>query len=131
MSYTRLEAQDERQAPRLPLASVGRAAGLAAWAVANVAILFAELLAELLAPLLLLAGAAWWAIPRGLEALRLEGPANDILQQVRAHVPLEVFVNGDYYTAHTLIADGLLCIAAVAVCRTLSSLLASLLLDRS
>jgi hypothetical protein len=130
MSYSRVESHEDEDTRRMPLAWLTRAAGVVVWAVINAAILFAEQLAELLAPLLLLAGAIWWAVPKGLDALKLDGPANDILQQVRAHVPLEMFVNGSYYNAHTLIYDGLWCIAVVAICRTLSNLLTNLLLER-
>ncbi len=130
MSYSRVESHDDAETRRMPLAWLTRAAGVVVWAVINAAILFAEQLAELLAPLLLLAGAIWWAVPKGLDALKLDGPANDILQQVRAHVPLELLVNGSYYNAHTLIYDGLWCIAVVAICRTLSNLLTNLLLER-
>jgi hypothetical protein len=130
MSYTRIEAREEPLAPRVPMTLVARASSIVVWAVVNAALLFAEQLAELLAPVLLIAGAVWWAIPHGLEALKLDGPANDILQQVRAHVPLEINMMGSYYSPHTLVSDGLLCIAVVAICRTLSNLLTNLLLER-
>jgi hypothetical protein len=130
MSYTRVEARDEPETRREPAAWLLKAAGIVVWAVINATILFAEQLAELLAPLLLLAGAIWWAVPKGLDALKLDGPANDILQQVRAHVPVELYLGGTYYTAHSLIYDGLWCIAVVAICRTLSNLLTNLLLER-
>ena len=43
---------------------------------------------------------------------------------------MELFLDGDYYTPHGLIYDGLWCIAVVAICRTLSNLLTNLLLER-
>ena len=132
MSFTRLDAGDGaragRRLPVLPL--IGKFVSLVAWAAINVGLLFAEQLAELLAPVLLLAGAAWWAIPRGLDALKLEGPANDILLQVRGHVPLDAMVAGHELSASVLLNDGLLCIGVVAICRTLSNLLSRLLLER-
>ena len=130
MSYTRVEGHDEPETRREPTGWLVKAGGIVVWAVINASILFAEQLAELLAPLLLLAGAAWWAVPKALDSLKLDGPANDILQQVRAHVPEELFLGGSYYTAHSLIYDGLWCIAVVAICRTLSNLLTNLLLER-
>lgn len=132
MSYTRLEAHDDDQPqrPTLWLDSLSRGANIVIWAVINAALLFAEQLAELLAPLLMLAGAAWWAIPRALDTITLDGPANEVLQTVRAHIPHEIVLDGDYYTAGSLIWNGILCIAVVAICRTLSTLLANLLLDR-
>jgi hypothetical protein len=131
VSYSRVESREGAETRRMPLVWLTRAAGVVVWAVINTVILFAEQLAELLAPLLLLAGAIWWAVPKGLEALKLDGPANDILLQVRAHVPLEIAIGDSFYTAHTLIYDGLWCIAVVAICRTLSHLLTNMLLERS
>ena len=90
----------------------------------------AEHLAELLAPLLLLGGAVWWAIPRASAAITLEGQANDLLQMVRNRVPHDVYIDGSYYSAGTLIWDGVLLIGVVAICRTLSTALTALLLDR-
>jgi hypothetical protein len=137
MSYTRLEAHEEdrphgqtHQGQALWIAGLTKAASVIVWAVINAALLFTEQLAELLAPLLLLAGAVWWAIPRALDTITLEGPANDVLQTIRGHVPHEIVLGGDYYTAGALIWNGILCIAVVAICRTLSTLLATLLLDR-
>ena len=130
MSYSRMEARDATPSRRLPGSWLVRAVGVVVWAIINAAILFAEQLAELLAPLLLLAGFAWWAVPRVLGSVKLDGPAGDMLEQVRSHVPMELFLDGDYYTPHGLIYDGLWCIAVVAICRTLSNLLTNLLLER-
>lgn len=133
MSYTRIDGDQETRSSLLAttLSGLGRVLSLIVWAVINAGLLFAEQVAELLAPVLLLAGALWWAIPRGLDAVRLEGPANDILLQVKAHVPHDFVFGATTYSASTLVTDGLLCIGVVAICRTLSSLLARLLLDRA
>jgi hypothetical protein len=132
MSYTRLDIDDdgrlERRATFLPTAV--RLAQVALWSVIHVVLLFAEHLAEFLAPLFLFAGALWWAIPHALDAITLEGQAADLLQVVRNRVPHEFYVDGSYYSAHTLIVDGIWLIGAVAVCRTLSMALTALLLDR-
>ncbi len=132
MSYTHANVDetelDGRRATVLP--GLGQVARVAIWSVLNAVLVFAEHLAELFAPLLLLAGAVWWAIPRGLGALTLEGQANDLLQTVRGHVPHEIYVDGSWYTAGTLIWDGIELIAVVAICRTLSTALTALLLDR-
>ncbi len=130
MSYTRAEARDAVEPDPWALPEPARLARLAAWSVANMALVFAEHLAELFAPLLLLAGAVWWAIPRGLDALTLDGPAAELLQTVRGRVPHEVYAAGHYYSAGSLIVDGLWLVAVVALCRTLSTVLATLLLDR-
>lgn len=132
MSYTRLNIDDdgllERRSTWLP--SARRLAYVAVWSVVNAGLLFAEHLAEFLAPLCLFAGAIWWAIPRILGAITIDGPAADILQLVRNRVPTEIYLDGTYYSAHTLIVDGIWLIAVVAVARTLSTAVTTLLLDR-
>ncbi len=132
MSYTRIDVDEAELDDRRPilLPALGHAARIAIWSVINATLIFAEHLAELFAPLLLLAGAVWWAVPRALGALTLEGQANDLLQIVRSHVPHEAFIDGSYYTAGTLIWDGVELIAVVAICRTLSTAITALLLDR-
>ncbi len=130
MNYTRAEVRDAAEPQPWAMPEPAQLARLAVWSVANMALVFAEHLAELFAPLLLLAGAVWWAIPRGLDAITLDGQAADLLETVRSRVPHEVYFGGSYYTAGSLIADGLWLVAAVAVCRTLSTVLATLLLHR-
>ena len=131
MSYTRLNMQaTEPEERRLFLPSASRLGCVLAWSVLNIGLLFAETLAELLAPFLLIGGALWWVLPRALAAVTLDGPANDMLQLVRARVPHDIYLDGSYYSASTLIMDGLWLVAAVAICRTLSAALAALLLDR-
>lgn len=129
MSYSHLEIEDEPARPAF-LPQLGRYARLAVWSVLNAALLFGEILAELLAPVLLLAGIVWWAIPRALASITLEGPPGDVLQMVRSRVPHDIYLNGDYYSASTLITDGLWMIAVVAICRTASTAITTLLLDR-
>ena len=129
MSYTQFELEDEREHSQF-LPQLGRYARLALWSVLNAALLFGEQLGELLAPLLLLGGIVWWAIPRALASLTLDGPAGDLLQIVRSRVPHDIYVNGDYYSAGTLITDGLWMIALVAVCRTAATAITTLLLHR-
>ncbi len=131
MSYTRLDVdQAEYEERRVILPALGQVGRLAVWSVVNAILIFCEHLAELFAPLLLLAGAVWWAIPRALGAITLEGQANDLLQVVRGHVPHDVYIDGSYYSAGSLIWDGVLLIGVVAICRTLSTALTTLLLDR-
>ena len=132
MSYTRIDVDQADLDDRRPLVlpALGHVARLAVWSVINAVLIFCEHLAELFAPLLLLAGAVWWTIPRALDAITLEGQANDLLQIVRNHVPHDIYVNGSWYTAGSLIWDGVMLIAVVAICRTLSTALTTLLLDR-
>ena len=132
MSYTQIDVDGghyvERRGSLLPW--VTRVVQVAIWSVINAALLFAEHLAEFLAPLLLFAGAIWWAIPHGLDAITLDGQAADLLQVVRSRVPHEFYVDGAYYSAHTLIVYGIWMVGVVAICRTLSTALTALLLDR-
>ena len=130
MSYTRLDADQADDDDRRILPALGHVGRLAVWSVINAILIFCEHLAELFAPLLLLAGAIWWAIPRALNAITLEGQASDLLQMVRSRVPHDIYIDGSWYTAGTLIWDGILLIGVVAICRTLSTALTALLLDR-
>lgn len=108
-----------------------RVARLAAWAVLNPALVFAELLADLLAPLLLLAGASWWALLHVLRSVRLDGvpQAKEVLDLVVAQLPRSVMLEGTVLTPLGLLGDGLLLLAVVAVCRTLGGLIGRVLLD--
>ncbi len=132
MSYTRMDVDQAELDDRRPvlLPALGHVARVAVWSAINAVLIFAEHLAELFAPLLLLAGAVWWAVPHAMDSLKLDGQANDLLQIVRSHVPHEVYLDGSWYTAGTLVWDGVKLIAVVAICRTLSTALATLLLDR-
>jgi hypothetical protein len=131
MSYTRLTiAEADLDERRVFLPALTQAARVAIWSVANAVLVFAEHLSELFAPFLLLGGVIWWAIPRGLAAITLDGPANDVLQMVRSRVPHDIYIDGSYYSAGTLIWDGIFLVAVVAICRTLSTAITTLLLDR-
>ena len=127
MSFTRTGIDDSLSAI---LPHAGRLARIATWSVIHALLLFAEHLAEFLAPLCLFAGAIWWAAPRILGAITLEGPAADVLQTVRDRMPADFYLDGSYYSAHGLIVDGLWLIGVVAVARTLSTAATALLLDR-
>ena len=129
MSYSHLEIEDAEARPAF-LPQLGRYARLALWSVLHAGLLFGEILAELLAPLLLLGGIVWWAVPKALAAFTLDGQPGELLQMVRSRVPHDVYLNGDYYSAGTLISDGLWLVAVVAICRTASTALTTLLLDR-
>jgi hypothetical protein len=128
VGYTESHTAQPRNAILLRLERMGR---VALWAIVNTALLFAEHAAELAAPFLIIGGAVWWAIPQALSAITLDGPANDMLQVVRARVPHEILLGGNYVSASSLITDGILCIAVVAICRTVTTMITALLLDRS
>ncbi len=126
MSYTQYDSNEARYRYRGPVAGkarVGRVARMVLWAVLNVALVFVELVAELLAPLLLMAGAVWWALPRVLSLVVLDGPANDVLRSVATKLPTEVLVAGSWVSAPKLVADAFLLFAVVAVCRTMAALI--------
>ena len=132
MSYTRLEPDrvGAREGTPALFSNLSHTARVVIWSVLHAALLFCEHLAELLAPFCFIAGALWWALPRGLAAITLDGPPGDVLQMVRSHVPHELYIDGSYYTAGGLITDGVYLIATVAICRTLSTAATRLLLDQ-
>ena len=137
MNYTRVDSPSVNYTETLParlrqsvFPQLERMGRIALWAVINAALLFAEHAAELAAPFLIIGGAVWWAIPQALSAITLDGPANDMLQTVKARVPHEMLFGGNYVSASSLITDGVLCIAVVAICRTITTMLTTLLLDR-
>ena len=129
MSYTRLDAPiaGPRETLMLQLDRVSR---VVLWGAIHAILMFAEHAAELAAPFLILGGAVWWAVPQVLSAITLDGQANDILQMVRTRVPREVLLGGSWVSAGSLVTDGVLCIAVVAICRTVSQGLTTLMLDR-
>jgi hypothetical protein len=129
MSYSHLNLEDEPSSSTV-LPQLGLYARLGVWSVLNVALLFCEQLGELMAPLFMVGGIIWWAIPRLLGAITLDGQAGDVLQLVRTKIPHDLYLNGSYYSAGSLISDGLWMIALVAICRTGSTALTTLLLDR-
>ena len=126
MSFTRASIQPLAYAP----APLMRAARVVVWAVINAALLFAEQVAELAAPFLFLAGTVWYAIPHALAAITLDGPANDMLHLVRSRVPHTILMGDTYVSASSLIYYAIICVAVVAICRTASTAITSLLLDR-
>ena len=129
MSYTRLDAPVAGSREMLML-QLDRISRVVLWGILNAILLFAEHAAELAAPFLILGGVIWWAIPQALAAISLDGQANDVLQMVRARVPQELLLGGSWVSASSLITDGVLCIAVVAICRTVSQGLTTLMLDR-
>ena len=130
MSYTRIEAAVGRAREVAAMPQIERVSRMVAWAILNAVLLFAEHAAELAAPFLILGGVIWWAIPQALSAITLDGQANDMLLMVRARVPHEILLGGNYVSASSLIVDGVFCIAIVALCRTAATAITSLLLDR-
>ena len=132
MSYTRYEVEQPGVAPyrSLGFPAVSHVARVVIWSALNAVLLFAEHLAELLAPFLLLGGVIWWAVPKALAAITLDGQANDLLQMIRGHVPHDIYIDGSYYSSGTLFWDGIYLVAVVAICRTLSTAITALLLDR-
>ncbi len=98
-------------------------------AVARGVVLFAfsfvEILAELLAPVVLICGIGWAALPGMLSMASGEGQAHELLNNVLQSIPRELHVGGMALTPTTLIVDGLLLIAVVALCRTLQTIVSN------
>lgn len=132
MSYTRVDATPIDFAPRrgTVLHNLERVSRIVLWAIGHVVLLFAEHAAELAAPFLILGGVIWWAVPQVFAAITLDGTANDILQTIRGRIPHELLLGSHLVSASSLITYGILCIAVVAICRTVTTALTSLMLDR-
>lgn len=89
-------------------------------ALASFALTFIELVSEIVAPLLLIAGAVWWAALRIAGSIAVEPEIGQILQ----YLPAQFRLGDHWLTPDGLIRQGLLLLAVVAACRTLNRLIA-------
>jgi len=75
--------------------------------------------AEALAPIVLIAGIAWSYLPGLLSGIGPEGPARDAINNVVQAVPREIHFGHSIITPGSLIFDGVMLIALVALCRSI------------
>ena len=108
---------------RRPASVLLRGLRIAVWAVLHWALSFTEQVLEVLAPLVLVCGLAWWALPRIVGLVPLEGPARDMAGDVMAHLPGGLRLEGLWVTPAGLIGDGLLLMALAALLQTLAAVL--------
>lgn len=119
-------ADDWRAALNHPaMAAALRLARLVARGVVLFAFSFVEIIAELLAPIVLIAGIGWAALPGLLAMVTMEGQAREFVNNVLQSVPREIHFGHMSLTPTSLIVDGLLLIAVVALCRTLQTIVGS------
>ncbi len=112
----------DRHQPRA-IAVLLRGGRLLAWAVLHWLLAFAEQVLAVVAPLVLVCGLAWWALPRLVGLVPLEGPARDVAGDVLAHLPTSVPIAGFWVTPGGLIADGLLLMALAALLQTVAAVI--------
>ncbi|MFC0408894.1 hypothetical protein [Roseomonas elaeocarpi] len=102
------------------LGILGRTARITLWGLVTFALTFLEQIAEILAPLLLVAGIAWWLVVHVTAGLHVDPMVQGILEQV----PTRYWVGGYNLSPSSLITNGVLAVAVVAACRTLTGIIA-------
>jgi len=102
------------------LGILGRTARITLWGLVTFALTFLEQIAEILAPLLLVAGIAWWVVVHVTAGLHVDPMVQGILDQV----PTQYRVGGYNLSPSSLITNGVLMVAVVAACRTLTGIIA-------
>lgn len=126
VSYDTEPADDWRLALNHPAMIVSlRLSKLVLRGVVLFAVSFIEIVAELLAPILLICGIGWSALPGILSMAGPEGQARDVIAGVAQSIPREIRVGHMVLTPATLIMDGLLLIAVVALCRTVQTIVST------
>ncbi len=120
MSYE-LEEQDDWQAALNHPATVTalRISKRVVQGLVMFAVGFVEIVAEVLAPIVLISGIAWSFLPGLLSGVGPEGPARDAINSVVQAVPREIHFGHSVITPGSLIFDGIMLIALVALCRTI------------
>ncbi|GBQ30641.1 hypothetical protein ACLRDC_09305 [Gluconacetobacter sacchari] len=90
---------------------------------------FVQQVTELLAPLVLILGVGWSALPHivgaiGASAASADPQTRDIVTHVAGTIPRQIVIGAHVVTADSLVADGLLMMAAAALCATLAAVAA-------
>ena len=90
---------------------------------------FVQQVTELLAPLVLILGVGWSARPHiggaiGTSAAAADPQTRDIVTHVAGTIPHQIVIGSHIVTAASLVTDGLLMMAAAALCATLAAVAA-------
>ncbi len=126
MSYESQDLNDWRAMLNHPAMVVAlRLARAVVRGVVLFAIALIEIMAEMLAPIVLICGVGWAMLPGLLSMAGTEGQARELLSNVMQSIPKQLHVGSMVVTPTALIADGLLLIAVVALCRTLQTIISS------
>ncbi|ACI52803.1 conserved hypothetical protein [Gluconacetobacter diazotrophicus PA1 5] len=109
--------------------SLGRLVRVLVCAVFYGLFYFVQQVTELLAPLLLIVGVGWSVLPHvigaiGTSAASADPQARDIVTHVAGTIPHQIVVGSHVVTAMSLVTDGLLMMAAAALCATLAAVAA-------
>lgn len=104
------------------VAAATRATRMTARGLVFFAFSFIEVLAELLAPIVLVFGIGWSALPGILSMAGPEGQAREFVATVVQAIPKEIHLGHTVITPTSLIVDGVLLVAVVALCRTVQAL---------
>ncbi|GBQ90175.1 hypothetical protein AA13595_2835 [Gluconacetobacter johannae DSM 13595] len=109
--------------------SVARLVRVAACAVFYFLFYFVQQVTELLAPLLLILGVGWGVLPHLIGAISTTAASadpqtRDIVSHVASTIPQQVAIGSHVFTAGSLVMDGLLMMAAAALCATLAAIAA-------
>ncbi len=125
-SYDQQELDDWREALNHPaIAATLRIVRLVLRGLVIFVFSFIEIVAELLAPIVLILGIGWSLLPGILSLAGPEGQAHDMVATVVQAIPRDIHVGRMVLTPSSLIMDGLLLIAVVALCRTIETIIAS------
>lgn len=111
---------------RFPIARIAR---VAICAVFYGLFYFVQQVTELLAPLVLILGVGWGALPHivgaiGTSAASADPQTRDIVTHVAGTIPHQIVIGSHVVTADSLVVDGLLMMAAAAVCAALAAVAA-------
>jgi hypothetical protein len=109
--------------------SLGRLLRVAVCAVFYALFYFVQQVTELLAPLVLILGVGWSVLPHligaiGTSAATADPQARDIVTHLAGTIPHQIVVGSYVVTATSLVTDGVLLMAAAALCATLAAVAA-------
>lgn len=109
--------------------AIARIARVAICAVFYGLFYFVQQVTELLAPLVLILGVGWSALPHivgaiGTSAAAADPQTRDIVTHVAGTIPHQIIIGSHIVTAASLVTDGLLMMAAAALCATLAAVAA-------
>ncbi len=104
------------------LAAITHATRMVARGLVLFAFSFVEIIAELLAPIVLVFGVGWAMLPGIVSFAGPEGQARDFVTSVVQAIPREIHLGRTVVTPTSLIVEGVLLVALVALCRTVQAL---------
>jgi len=107
------------------MAAATRVTKLVARGLILFAFSFVEIIAELLAPIVLVFGIGWAMLPGIVSIVGPEGQAREFVTTMVQAIPREIHFGRSVVTPMSLIVEGVLLVAVVALCRTVQTLASS------